>query len=154
MSELIELSVAEVEKMAEVVAARISHPSHTPARAIRAGLSAVNAMRLDDAQVPRVELVQERRAPGTMPRPVEARKPLGAVPAGRRRVRHLGVAERPFVWEDADGDHWRWCFMQELWQYKQFDDPNGLQAWVNCPSHFADKTPNPSYGPFMEVGRA
>ncbi|AIW03058.1 hypothetical protein SEA_STINSON_72 [Mycobacterium phage Stinson] len=153
MSDLIELSVAEVDKMAEVVAARISHPSHTPARAIRAGLSAVNAMRLDGAQVPRVELVQDRRAPGTMPRPIEARRPLQPVPAGKRRVSHLGMAERPFVWEDADGDHWRWCFMQSLWQYKQFDDPNGPQ-WVNCPSHYADQAPNPNYGPFTEVGRA
>ncbi|AHB79607.1 hypothetical protein PBI_VALIDUS_77 [Mycobacterium phage Validus] len=153
MSELIELSVAEVERMAEVVAARIAHPSHTPVRAIRAGLAAVNAMRLDDAQVPAVELATPVRAPGTQPRPVHTRRPLPPTPPGKRRVARLGIAERPWVWEDADGDHWRWCFMRALWQYKQFDDPTGPQ-WVDCPSDYRDQAPSEKYGPFTEVGRA
>ncbi|ASR85956.1 hypothetical protein SEA_PEANAM_74 [Mycobacterium phage Peanam] len=154
MSELIELSVAEVEKMAEVVAQRIAHPSHTPVRAIRAGLAAVNAMRLDDAQVPAAELAAPRRAPGTMPRPVQARKPLRPLAPGKRRVMRLGIAERVSVWEDADGDHWRWCWMRELWQYKQFDDPSGPQ-WIDCPAdQEPDRAPSARYAPFTEVGRA
>lgn len=41
----IELSVAEVDKLTEVVRQRINHPSHTPVMAVRAGLRAVNNMR-------------------------------------------------------------------------------------------------------------
>ncbi len=127
-SVLVELSVAEVARFAEVVRARIMHPSHTPVQAVRAGLAVVNGMRLDAAAAPVHELAARR-------------------PAAPRKVSRLGVAERGAVWEDVDGDRWRWCWASALWQYR----PLGGEAWYPCPSDMADQAPSSRYAPFTEV---
>ncbi|UQS94459.1 hypothetical protein SEA_NUTELLO_59 [Mycobacterium phage Nutello] len=133
MPDLIELSVAEVQRFAEVVRARIGHPSHTPVQAIRAGLAAVNAMRLAAA-----------------PAPVEA---APVAPRSSRRVGRLGVAERGSEWIDVDGDRWRWAWWLGAWQYKPVNPLpcEGEGEWIDCPSNARDKAPSSRYAPFTEV---
>ncbi|QTF82070.1 hypothetical protein SEA_FEFFERHEAD_71 [Mycobacterium phage Fefferhead] len=137
MSELIELSVDEVQRMADVVRSRIMHPSHTPVQAIRAGLAAVNGMRFDAA---RSELA--------------AAPKLAAAPTPKpRKVGRLGIAERGSVWADVDGDRWRWCWAQRLWQYKPLSPApfEAVDEWIDCPSDHADQSPSARYAPFTEV---
>ncbi|WNM69014.1 hypothetical protein SEA_TRIBLETROUBLE_73 [Mycobacterium Phage TribleTrouble] len=142
MPELIELSVDEVQAFADTVRSRIVHPSHTPVQAVRAGLAAVNALRLKAAGV-------ETHAP----RPVVA-----AVARPRpRKVASLGMRERGTEWCDVDGDLWRWCFMRNLWQYKPIDpQPHELlgtdEGWIDCPSGEYG-APSTRYAPFTEVLR-
>ncbi|ASR85082.1 hypothetical protein I5G78_gp032 [Mycobacterium phage Unicorn] len=143
---LVELSLAEVDKMAEVVRARIAHPSHTPVQAIRAGLVAVNNMRAD-------ALVA---AAAPAPKPARPKVPRPADPPHARKVARLGMAERGGEWMDTDGDRWRWSWSECVWQYKPLNPaPYEAEAeWIDCPSQHADKAPNPSYGPFTEVPRS
>ncbi|WNM69587.1 hypothetical protein SEA_SYRA333_75 [Mycobacterium phage Syra333] len=148
---LVELSLAEVDKMAEVVRARIAHPSHTPVQAIRAGLAAVNAMRLDALGV-------DEHAPKVAPAPKPARPklPRPADPPQARRVWHLGIGERGAEWMDVDGDRWRWSWSEVKWQYKPLN-PQPFEAdddWIDCPSSSADLAPSSRYAPFTEVPRS
>ncbi|AKF15251.1 hypothetical protein SEA_SHEDLOCKHOLMES_74 [Mycobacterium phage ShedlockHolmes] len=148
MPELIELSVDEVQVLADTVRSRIVHPSHTPVQAIRAGLAAVNAMRLKAAEVTG-ELAADApvvivAAPVHRPRP--------------RKVSTLGVRERSSEWLDVDGDRWRWCFMRNLWQYRPCDPQpwehsDDVEGWIDCPTG-SDGSPSPRYAPFTEVSRA
>ncbi|ARQ95512.1 hypothetical protein I5G81_gp73 [Mycobacterium phage Shandong1] len=140
MPELIELSVAEVERLAEVVRARIMHPSHTPVQAIRAGLAAVNAMRLDELAAPKL-------APA--PRPAERAKP--------RKVWALTMSERGSEWLDVDGDRWRWSWARVVWQYKPlapapYEELNTDEGWIDCPCD-RGQSPSSRYAPFTEAVR-
>uniref|UniRef100_A0AAU8GQA5 DUF7183 domain-containing protein n=1 Tax=Mycobacterium phage Pharb TaxID=3136626 RepID=A0AAU8GQA5_9VIRU len=137
MPELIELSVDEVQALADTVRARIMHPSHTPVQAVRAGLAVVNAMRLKAAEraaeAPRALLPSGRRAP--------------------RRVGALGMRERSSEWADVDGDRWRWSWSRLLWQYKPFDrqsfESSTDDGWIDCPCD--ESGPSSKYAPFTEV---
>ncbi|ASR85273.1 hypothetical protein I5H06_gp31 [Mycobacterium phage SirPhilip] len=147
MSELIELSVDEVQRFADVVRARIMHPSHTPVQAIRAGLCAVNGMRLDGAR--RVPVSGSQLAVPRVP------KLRPADPPRARKVGRLGIAERSSEWMDRDGDRWRWCFMREQWQYKPLNpEPFEADEWIDCPSDATDGAPTSVYAPFTEVPRS
>ncbi|QFP94856.1 hypothetical protein SEA_MARSHAWN_70 [Mycobacterium phage Marshawn] len=143
MPELIELSVDEVAKLAEVVRSRISHPSHTPVQAVRAGLQAVNAMRLADVHA---EVVALPVAP-LLPRPAD--------PPRARKVDRLGLQERNSEWMDVDGDRWRWSWSLCQWQYKPLNRRpwEGSQEWLDVPTG-ADSTPSTRYAPFTEVPRS
>ncbi|AFN37762.1 hypothetical protein FGG44_gp74 [Mycobacterium phage MacnCheese] len=146
MPELIELSVAEVQVLADTVRARIMHPSHTPVQAIRAGLSAVNALRLKAAESSG-ELAADAPVVRLAPRP----RP--------RKVAALGMRERSSEWLDVDGDSWRWCFMRSLWQYKPCDpqpwehSADDAEGWIDCPTGREGDSPSSRYAPFTEVLR-
>lgn len=126
----VELSVAEAALMAQVVAARIAHPSHTPVRAVRAGLDAVNESRVKAAT---------REAHVTNVAPV----------SDVVRVWRLGVEHRGFVWVDVDGDRWRWR-AGSGWQYARSADAPGDVAgecdWVPLPE--GSFAPSSRYAPF------
>lgn len=146
---LVELSVDEVARLAEVVRSRIAHPSHTAVQAIRAGLAAVNTMRLG-------ELAVDDHAPRPPARrPESARKRRPVDPPNARKVGRLGIAERGSEWMDVDGDRWRWCWMLCTWQYKPLN-PQPFEAddeWINCPTD-VDQAPSARYAPFTEVPRS
>ncbi|ASR84817.1 hypothetical protein SEA_HURRICANE_72 [Mycobacterium phage Hurricane] len=143
MPELIELSVDEVQAFADTVRARIMHPSHTPVQAVRAGLAAVNAMRLKAAE-------RDVHAPAAVVRLAPKPRP--------RKVSTLGVRERSSEWLDVDGDRWRWCFMRNLWQYlpcdpQPWEHSDDVEGWIDCPTGEGG-TPSPRYAPFTEVSPA
>ncbi|ASW31816.1 hypothetical protein I5G86_gp29 [Mycobacterium phage DarthP] len=140
---LVELSVDEVARLAEVVRSRIAHPSHTAVQAIRAGLAAVNTMRLG-------ELAVDDHGPALRPARVKLPRPVDDPKA--RKVGRLGIAERGSEWMDVDGDRWRWCWMLCMWQYKPLN-PQPFEAddeWINCPTG-VDQAPSARYAPFTEV---
>ncbi|QJD50475.1 hypothetical protein SEA_CHRIS_73 [Mycobacterium phage Chris] len=148
MSELIELSLAEVDRFAEVVRSRIAHPSHSPQQAVRAALAAVNEMRLDGVAVMSV--------PGSQLAPVVPLRPRPVDPPHARKVMRLGVTERGAEWMDVDGDRWRWCWMREAWQYsplnrRPWESLSG--EWIDVPNNH-DSTPSSRYAPFTEVPRS
>ncbi|QFG11491.1 hypothetical protein I5G87_gp67 [Mycobacterium phage Ekdilam] len=148
---LVELSVDEVARLADVVRSRIAHPSHTAVQAIRAGLAAVNTMRLGELAVD--DHGPTTRPPARRPEPARNRRP--ADPPNARKVGRLGVAERGSEWMDVDGDRWRWCWMGCTWQYKPLNpapyEPDA--EWINCPTD-VDQAPSARYAPFTEVPRS
>ncbi|QJD50373.1 hypothetical protein I5H01_gp034 [Mycobacterium phage MarkPhew] len=147
MSELIELSLAEVDRFAEVVRSRIAHPSHSPQQAVRAALAAVNEMRLDGVAVMSV--------PGSQLAPVVPLRPRPVDPPQARKVGRLGMSERGGEWMDVDGDRWRWCWMREVWQYKPLNRRpwESDDEWIDCPCD-VEQSPSARYAPFTEVPRS
>ncbi|OBI97967.1 hypothetical protein [Mycobacterium sp. 1465703.0] len=64
--------------------------------------------------------------------------------------RGLGPDERDAVWQDREGDRWRYDFKAGTWQYKA-NQPDVASTWLTTRFELGEFT-SASFAPYREVG--
>lgn len=64
--------------------------------------------------------------------------------------RGLGPDERDAVWQDREGDRWRYDFKADTWQYKA-NQPDVATTWLTTHTG-PDGFTSPIYSPYREIG--
>lgn len=79
--------------------------------------------------------------------------PFDVADGGAPRVikgRGLGPDERDAVWQDREGDRWRYDFKADTWQYKA-NQPDVATTWLTTHTG-PDGFTSPIYSPYREIG--